>query len=140
MTWQLRQCSLCSAQFEPKREAQTYCSPRCSGKARVARHRSRYIEPALPEKPLQALQPASAGLVEGSKPRCAICGRWQCRPRSYLPRHLFCIAMRKRPQLLRSPAHGRETRLPRRDPQTRLEIPKSRAIHQLPTKLLSSYQ
>jgi hypothetical protein len=28
-------------------------------------------------------------------PRCKTCGLWQCKPQRGLPRHLFCIALRK---------------------------------------------
>jgi hypothetical protein len=32
-------------------------------------------------------------------PHCNLCGRWKCKPRGGLPRHMFCLEARKRPQL-----------------------------------------
>jgi hypothetical protein len=29
-------------------------------------------------------------------PRCKVCGRWESLPRDNLPRHMFCLAVRKR--------------------------------------------
>src|SRR5262249_47033401 len=32
--------------------------------------------------------------------RCKVCGRWEMLPQGYLPRHMFCIAVRKREKAL----------------------------------------
>ena len=52
MGWrnELRKCD-CGQVFNPRREAQAYCSPRCGTKYRVARHRSRYVELTLTQRP-----------------------------------------------------------------------------------------
>jgi hypothetical protein len=41
MAWsdELRRCSTCRAEYRPKREAQTYCSPRCKRDAAYTRER-----------------------------------------------------------------------------------------------------
>jgi hypothetical protein len=41
-------------------------------------------------------------------PRCKVCHRWELLPRNNLPRHMFCIAVRKRA------AAGRQLSLPKR--------------------------
>ena len=68
-----RTCGNCRGEYRPQREAQSYCSPRCSSRARVARHRlrSRYIDApltVLPEKPLQPAQPPATRVTEAPVP------------------------------------------------------------------------
>ena len=43
MTWrdEIRVCGVCSTQFQPKREGQSYCSTRCRNNAAQKKHRHR---------------------------------------------------------------------------------------------------
>jgi hypothetical protein len=65
--YEVRTCA-CGLMFTPKREKQRHCSAKCGTRTRVTQHRTRYRESdptAIPEKPLQALQPQSEGLGDG---------------------------------------------------------------------------
>ena len=64
-------CKRCGETFMPKRLAQVYCSRRCRVADAVARHRSDYTEAlpsAVPEKRLQAVEPALTASDESSTP------------------------------------------------------------------------
>ena len=48
--WERRSCEACQSEFEPVREAQAYCSPRCRNSAKVRRHGSAVFNPHGPTR------------------------------------------------------------------------------------------
>src|SRR6516164_4057307 len=125
MTWrdQYRKCDACKREYRPQRQAQSYCSPRCKRAAAYGRERfaagtvgARRRRLEASDKPLGI---PIAGTVRNRDfssietiackptkpipsvsfeewPRCTVCGRWEMLPVDSLPRHMFCIAERKR--------------------------------------------
>ena len=118
-----RKCSACKKEYRPKRQAQSYCSSRCKRAAAYGRERFVAGTVGARRKCLEASDKAPgipiAGTVRNGHffaietipckptkpvnlspftewPRCTVCGRWKMLPQDNLPRHLFCIAERKR--------------------------------------------
>src|SRR5262245_36503110 len=128
-----RRCERCKAEYNPQRQSQSYCSPACRRAAAYGRERFAAGTTGRRRKRLKASDKAPGIPIAGSfrnktffsiettpckptKPmpsasfdhwtRCKVCGRWEMLPQGYLPRHLFCIAVRKRE---RAKALERET-------------------------------
>ena len=118
-----RRCDNCRGEYRPQREAQSYCSRDCRRAAAYGRERFKAGTPARRRRRLEASDKVPGTLVAGSFrnevfssietitckptkpldsdtlddwPRCKVCKRWDLLPRSNLPRHMFCIAVRKR--------------------------------------------
>lgn len=96
-----RTCT-CGARFMPKREMQRHCCSDCRVKGAMARYRSDNKTPAespsLVMVPRSDNTPATGQSVAsewGNWPVCPVCKLWRMLPRNGLPRHLFCIAVRK---------------------------------------------
>jgi hypothetical protein len=117
-----RRCDTCRREYRPQREAQSYCSPDCRRAAAYGRERfkagtrgrrRRRLEASgkLPGTlvaasfrnevfssiepiPCKATKPAGSSAFD-QWPRCKVCKRWELLPHDDLPRHMFCIAVRK---------------------------------------------
>jgi hypothetical protein len=125
MSWrkEWRRCSHCRGEYRPKREAQSYCGHDCKHAAAYGRERFAKGTKGARRRRLEASDRLPGTLVAGSVrnghfssietipckatkpphsfnfdrwPRCRVCGRWELLPRDGLPRHLFCLAVRKR--------------------------------------------
>ena len=102
-----RHCA-CGKSYKPKREAQQHCSAHCRDLTKKRRKRSG--DKNMPKKPDLTViarsgdTPAtrqSGGSEMDSWPTCRVCGHWEMLPQRGLPRHLFCIAVRKAWRALR---------------------------------------
>jgi hypothetical protein len=98
MDWrnEVRTC-VCGQRFAPKREKQRHCSAKCGSKERMARSRNR-SDTTLTRLPRSRNTPASDSPTASqwaNWPVCPVCKLWQMMPRDGLPRHLFCIALRR---------------------------------------------
>jgi hypothetical protein len=118
-----RRCERCKAEYLPVRQAQSYCSQRCKRAAAYGRERFAAGTTGRRRKRLEASDKARGTHIAGSVrngqfssietipckptkspylgtfddwPRCKVCKRWKMLPRDGLPRHMFCIALRKR--------------------------------------------
>jgi hypothetical protein len=127
-----RRCERCKAEYLPVRQAQSYCSRGCKRAAAYGRERFAAGTTGRRRRRLEASDKAP-GLVAGTVrnghfssietipckatfappqwdfdqwPRCKVRKRWEMLPRDGLPRHMFCIAVRKRE---RAKASERET-------------------------------
>ncbi len=125
MSWrkEIRRCSYCRSEYRPQREAQCYCSRDCKRAAEYGRERFRAGTKGRRKRRLEASDKLPGTLVAGSVrngpfflietepckgtkpphsasfehwPRCKVCNRWQLLPRDGFPRHMFCLAVRKR--------------------------------------------
>jgi hypothetical protein len=89
----------CGARFIPKREKQRHCSASCGSRDRMAKQRSRNksggILTLIPRNRNTPLSDSPAASEWDNWPICPVCKLWQMMPRKGLPRHLFCIAVRK---------------------------------------------
>jgi hypothetical protein len=94
---EVRTC-MCGERFKAKREAQAYCSKRCAKVATQRRKRSG--DRTADHIPV----PRSGGTPFSDSPTasewaicrvCPVCRLWRMLPRDALPRHLFCMAVRK---------------------------------------------
>jgi hypothetical protein len=117
-----RRCDNCRSEYRPKREAQSYCSRDCRRAAAYGRERFKAGTVGRRKRRLEASDKLPGTLVAGSFrncvfssieptpckatnpghsatfdhwPRCKVCKRWKLLPRDGLPRHMFCIAVRK---------------------------------------------
>jgi hypothetical protein len=114
-----RRCDNCRIEYRPVREAQSYCSPRCKRAAAYGRERfkagtvgrrrrrleasdnvpGRVVAGSVRSRPFSSIEPISCKATKPSAfdqwPRCKVCKRWELLPRDGLPRHMFCIAVRK---------------------------------------------
>src|SRR5215469_10636107 len=114
-----RKCHACRNEYRPKRQAQSYCSPRCKRAAAYGRERFAAGTVGARKRRLEASDKAPgipiAGTVRNGGfssiepiayrptkpipftewPRCTVCGRWKMLPKDGLPRHMFCIALRR---------------------------------------------
>ena len=117
-----RRCDNCRSEYRPQREAQSYCSRDCRRAAAYGRERfkagtvgrrkrrleasdnvpGRVVAGSVRSGPFSSIEPIpckatkpphSAGFDHW--PRCKVCNRWELLPRDNLPRHMFCIAVRK---------------------------------------------
>ena len=111
----------CRSGYRPQREVQSYCSRDCRRAAAYGRERCnagtvgrrrRRLEASDPRIPIagsvrngvfasietipcKPTKPTYLGTFD-DWPRCKVCKRWKMLPRDGLPRHMFCIALRKR--------------------------------------------
>ena len=118
-----RRCDNCRSEYRPKREAQSYCNCDCRRAAAYGRERFKAGTRGRRRRRLEASDKLPGTQVAGSFrslvfssteatackppkphssatfdhwPRCRVCKRWQLLPRDGLPRHMFCIAFRRR--------------------------------------------
>jgi predicted nucleic acid-binding Zn ribbon protein len=104
-----RHCA-CGKSYKPKRDAQRHCSAHCRDLAKKRRKRSG--DKNMSEK-LDLSVIAGSGDTPAKGPHkafewpvCNVCRLWAVLPQRGLPRHLFCIAVRKawreKPELARA--------------------------------------
>ena len=117
-----RKSDNCRREYRHNREAQSYCSPDCRRAVAYGRERFKAGTRGRRRRRLEASDKLPGTQVAGSFrslvfssteatackppkphssatfdhwPRCRVCKRWQLLPRDGLPRHMFCIAVRK---------------------------------------------
>ena len=118
-----RRCDNCRREYRLQREAQSYCSRDCRRVAAYGRERFKAGTKGRRKRRLEASDKLIGTLVAGSFrtghfssieqmaykatkpvhsytfgdwPRCKVCKCWELLPRNGLPRHMFCIEVRKR--------------------------------------------
>jgi hypothetical protein len=101
--WQteIRTCD-CGSPFKPRRADQRYCGKHCRDK--VAKRRRRSMDKSGDKNPDLGVVPRSMDMPLSDSPTasewdtwpvCPVCKLWEMLPRKRLPRHMFCIAVRR---------------------------------------------
>jgi hypothetical protein len=89
----------CGNGFQPKREGQRHCCAGCRVKQAKARYRSDTQNQGRLIIVARSDTSPTMGQSEAPQwanwPICPVCKLWRMLPRDGLPRHLFCIALRK---------------------------------------------
>ena len=92
----------CGVRFTPKREDQHYCGTLCRDRAAKRRRRSmdksgdsKLDLSVVPRNMDTPASDSSSASEWDNWPVCPVCKLWQMLPTKGLPRHLFCIALRK---------------------------------------------
>jgi hypothetical protein len=89
----------CGNGFQPKREGQRHC---CAG-CRVKEAKARYRSDTQNQRRIIIVASSDTSPTMGQSeapqwanwPVCPVCKLWRMLPRDGLPRHMFCIAVRK---------------------------------------------